>query len=243
MKMKSTEAPSGASIADGSRTVDRRSVVVGLSLAAGAGFSLFNTPRVLAAPIPEERFQRMIPTMVGRWRSRTSSELVLPAQDDLQEKLYENLETRIYEGIGLPSIMMLMAYSSVQKNDVQVHRPEICYPVAGYPILETRPALIDFGSTKIRARELVADRGSVKERIIYWIRVGEEFPVGYAEQRFAMAKLSATVGLPDGLLFRVSTFEESPHYTPQALRLFISAFERAVSEAFKKHVILGAATI
>lgn len=235
-------SPENAPISAGSGggpALDRRSLLVGLCLSAGAAVSYFNTPHALAAPISEKRFQSMIPTTVGGWRSRASSQLVLPTQDDLEEKLYENLETRIYEGSGLPSIMLLIAYSSVQQNDVQVHRPEVCYPVAGFPILETKPALVSFGSVEIDARDLVADRGSTKERILYWVRVGRKFPVGYAEQRFTMAMLSATNGIPDGLLFRVSTFEEGPNYTPEALSRFVAAFASASSESFKKRVLLG----
>ena len=70
-------------------TIDRRSVVVGLGLAAGAAFSYFNTPRALASPIAEARFQGLIPSKVGGWTSRKSAELVVPAEDEGQDKLYE----------------------------------------------------------------------------------------------------------------------------------------------------------
>lgn len=236
---KISETPSYDDRVDGAPIIDRRSVLLGLGLAGGAALSYLHTPRALAAQISEEQFQRMMPQVVGGWRSRTSNELVLPGQDDLQAKLYENLETRIYEGAGLPSIMMLIAYSSIQQNDVQVHRPEVCYPVSGYPILATKEIAINFGPTTINARDLVADRHRTKEHIIYWVRVGDKYPVGWAEQRFEMAKLTAISGIPDGLLFRVSVFEEDPNYTKQSLERFISSFEKSSSKEFKKAVLLG----
>jgi EpsI family protein len=235
--MKNTDIPLKADEPNHAAAIDRRGVIVGLGLAAGAALSHFATPRAIASPIAEPQFQRMIPDRVGGWSSRKSAELVLPAVDEDQEKLYENLETRIYEGDGLPSMMVLIAYSSVQRNDVQVHRPEICYPAAGFPILWTKPATIDVGSRNVYGRELVADRGGLSERIIYWVRVGKEFPIGWADQRLTMAISNAKGITPDGLLFRVSTIEQSPYFSPQVLALFIKAFVATSSHLFKDTVL------
>ena len=218
-------------------TIDRRSVVVGLGLAAGAAFSYFNTPRALASPITEARFQGLIPSKVGGWTSRKSAELVVPAEDEGQDKLYENLETRIYEGNGLPAMMLLIAYSSVQRNDVQVHRPEVCYPAAGFPIVWTKPATIEAGNRTLLGRELLADRGGLNERIIYWVRVGDEFPIGWADQRLTMALSNARGVTPDGVLFRVSTIEEDPERAASALRMFIKAFIATSSPSFRETVL------
>ena len=235
--MKTTDTPPMADKPNQAPVIDRRGVVVGLGLAAGAALSQISAPRAIASPIAEPLFQRMIPEKVGGWTSRRSAELVLPAEDKQQDKLYENLETRIYEGNGLPSMMVLIAHSSVQKNDVQVHRPEICYPAAGFPILWTKPAAIDVGSRQVYGRELVADRGGLSERIIYWVRVGKEFPIGWADQRLTMAISNAKGVTPDGLLFRVSTIEQSPGFSPQALNLFIKTFVAASSRSFRDTVL------
>ena len=235
--MKNTETLPKADEPNQAAAIDRRGVIVGFGLAAGAALSQFATPRAIASPIAEQQFQRMIPDTVGGWTSRRSAELVLPAVDDGQDKLYENLETRIYEGDGLPSMMVLVAYSSVQRNDVQVHRPEICYPAAGFPILSTKPATIDVGPKNVYGRELVADRGGLSERIIYWVRVGKEFPIGWADQRLTMAISNAKGVTPDGLLFRVSTIEQSPGFSPQALAFFIKAFVATSGRAFKDTVL------
>ncbi len=234
----SNTASSASDVREG-KMLDRRSVMIGLGLAAGATLSYFGVSRVSAAAVSEEQFQRMIPEMVEGWKSRKSSELVLPAQDDMQAKLYENLETRVYEGPDLPSIMMLIAYSRAQQNNVQVHRPEVCYPASGYPITANEPTLVDFGGHRISARELVADRDGVNERIVYWVRVGEQFPVGWAEQRFAMAKANALGNVPDGLLFRASVVEEDPNYTAQALQSFIKSFGNSIAGELQNRVFFG----
>lgn len=219
------------------RMIDRRGALIGLGLAAAAAISSLNMPRALAAPIPKERFRKMIPEAAGRWRSRTSSELVTAAPDPFSDKLYQNLETRIYEGDGLPTMMVLLAYNNIQQNDVQVHRPEVCYPAAGFPIVSSKAVSLDFDGRRIAARKLIADRGGPKEEILYWVRVGRDFPVGWAEQRISMALANVGGVSPDGLLFRVSTIEGASGYSPDALEEFLQAFARACSSEFRDNVL------
>lgn len=236
-KMKSTEATSSSGRSNDVWGIDRRGALIGLGLSCGAALSFLRMPTASATPIPKASFQQMIPKTVGGWASRKSAEVVMPATDEGQDELYENLETRIYEGIGLPTIMVLIAYSSVQQNNVQVHRPEVCYPASGFPILWTKPAVLNLGPRQVRARELVAERGGLKERIIYWVRVGSRYPIGWAEQRLTMAASNARGVTPDGLLFRVSTIEESPNFTPSALSDFVNAFVRASTPTFQESVL------
>lgn len=219
------------------RMIDRRGALIGLGLAGAAAFSYLNMPKALAAPIAKDRFNGMIPEAAGGWKSRKSSELVTAAPDPLSDKLYQNLETRIYEGDGLPTMMLLLAYSSVQQNDVQVHRPEVCYPAAGFPIVSSKAVSLDFDGRRIAARKLIADRGGPKEEILYWVRVGRDFPVGWAEQRISMALANVGGVSPDGLLFRVSTIEGASGYSPDALEEFLQAFARACSSEFRDNVL------
>lgn len=219
--------------------IDRRSLIMGLGLTAAGAASYLATPNKNVTRISENDFRRLIPESAGGWTSKSSSQLVLPTNDELQKKLYENLDTRVYEGPGLPSIMFLLAYSSKQQDDIQVHRPEVCYPVAGFPIKESSATTVDFASTKINALELVADRKGTNERILYWVRVGDEYPTDFWMQRLSMAKMSLTTGIPDGLLLRVSVFEQDENYSRRALKSFVQAFSSASSNEFKRRVLLA----
>lgn len=220
-----------------SMMIDRRGALIGFGLAGAAAFSYLNMPKALAAPIPRERFSKMIPEVAGGWRSRKSNELVTAAPDPFTDKLYQNLETRIYEGNGLPMMMVLLAYNNIQQNDVQVHRPEVCYPAAGFPIVSSKPVSLDFSGRHVDARRLIADRGGLKEEILYWVRVGKDFPVGWAEQRISMALANVQGISPDGVLFRVSTIEGTSSYSPHALEDFLQAFVKACPSDFRDKVL------
>lgn len=216
---------------------DRRSLMIGGGLAAAGALYYLRAPVPLAEPVEQASFSAAIPKRVAGWTSRKSQEVVLPPQDDSNE-LYENLETRIYEGPGLPMIMLLIAFSSKQQNDIQVHRPEVCYPASGFPILWTRPTQISVAASSLAARELLADRGGLRERIVYWVRVGNTFPTSWAQQRMTMAMQNLQGAVPDGALFRVSAIEEPDNDTSEAIVSFIEAFLAEVSESFRKSVLL-----
>lgn len=216
---------------------DRRSVLIGTGLAAAGAVSYLAAPKAAARPIAQSRFREAIPERVAGWVSRRSQEIVLPPQDD-SNKLYENQETRIYEGQGLPSIMFLIAFSSVQQNDVHVHRPEVCYPAGGFPITKNEATSIAFAGREFAARELIASRGGLNERIIYWIRVGKFFPTSWRDQRIVMAMSNLTGSIPDGVLLRVSTIENLESNTSPALRNFLEAFLGEVTPAFRQSVLL-----
>ena len=126
--------------------------------------------------------------------------------------------------------MFLIAYSSVQQNDVQVHRPEVCYPMAGYPILTNQPVEARIGNRGIPARYLTADRGALRELILYWTRVGHSYPLNWTQQRIEMARAGLAGALPDGALVRFSLISDSDTGALEMLSQFASQMNNALSQ-------------
>ena len=57
------------------------------------------------------------------------------ASDSLAAKLYGETVGRIYTQASTGAeIMMLLAHGDTQSNDLQLHRPEVCYPAFGFAI-------------------------------------------------------------------------------------------------------------
>lgn len=210
--------------------IDRRGLLLGAGFALCGGASFVATPRQTSSRISEDAFQALLPAKVGGWTARVSSDLILPSADALSDKLYENLKTYTYEGPGLPTIMFLIAYSSVQQNDVQVHRPEVCYPMAGYPILKNQPVEARIGNRGIPARYLTADRGALRELILYWTRVGHSYPLNWTQQRIEMARAGLSGALPDGALVRFSLISDSDTGALEMLSQFASQMNNALSQ-------------
>lgn len=205
--------------------IDRRSLLIGATLIGGAALAFYREPAKVAVAIPDKVFRDLIPRQVANWQSRKSDELVVPQEDDFTAKLYENLETFVYEGANVPTMMLLLAYNSVQQNDVQAHRPEVCYPAGGYPIIFSEELSIKYKGKMISGRYLIAKRDSSSfEHIIYWIRIGDAFPASWARQRLDMALINASGIIPDGALFRVSTINQSSMKNINLVQDFIDKF-------------------
>ena len=218
-----------------SRRFDRRSLLIGAGLAAGAVLAYSRQPLKVAVAMPDKDFRSLIPRHVGNWQSRKSDELVVPQDDEFTAKLYENLETFVYEGENIPTMMLLLAYNSVQQNDVQAHRPEVCYPAGGFPIIFSEELAIKYKGKVISGRYLIAERDSSSfEHIIYWIRIGGAFPASWARQRLDMALINASGIVPDGALFRVSSILETNQKNTGQISHFISKFSEFTDKKLSK---------
>ncbi|MDP1027149.1 EpsI family protein [Sphingomonas sp. KR1UV-12] len=193
----------------GSDPLSRRKLLIGLTVAGTVALSELYVPRRSVPRLTDASFDRLFPHKLGPWRYLSESGLVLPPEDQLSRTLYEQLLTRNYSkavsGGEVGPVMMVLAYSSVQEGRLQVHRPEVCYPAAGFSILENVAAEVRINDDfVIPCRFLTADRGARREYILYWTRVGGSMPIRWFDQRLEMAKANLQGFIPDGLLARVS---------------------------------------
>jgi EpsI family protein len=187
----------------------RRQFLVGGAMLAAAGAAALLAPRRLIAAPPEGILERAIPMQIGAYRYMTASGLVVPPQDELSERIYDAVLTRVYEaGPNDPAIMLLIAYGSAQDSGLQVHRPEVCYPAAGYAIKDTGLAPLA-GVAGAEATYLTVERGDRTEQVYYWTRIGDRFPKDAWAEKLAIFGANIRGGMPDGVLVRVSMLSPS----------------------------------
>lgn len=228
---------------------DRRRLLMGGAMLGVAGLGELLYPRRHVAPITASQFEAFFPSHIGGWTYSAASGLILPPQDQLSKELYEQLLTRVYtfedeaaisEGTvdPLDSVMLLVAYSSMQEGRLHVHRPEVCYPAAGFTILDTREVSVPIGGgQKLPARFLVAQREARLENVIYWTRVGNNFPTRWVEQRVDMAIENVRGMIPDGLLGRISLVGSDPQAAFERLDLFLRSMLGAMKPPGRKMLI------
>lgn len=186
--------------------LDRRKVLLGIGLASVAGFAQARQPQPNTPPLEEGELEDLMPAQIGQWSFMTKSGLVLPPQDALSDRLYDNLVTRIYTNPQGKVAMFLMAYNNQQGGVLQIHRPEICYPAGGFVLSPTQPLDITLaGQRQLPAQVFSADSRTRDEVVLYWTRVGDEFPRQWSQQRLTVAKANVFGVVPDGMLARVST--------------------------------------
>lgn len=185
--------------------VSRRAFVVGGAMLAAGGAAVARIPQPNSPSIGIEKFKAMVPDTVGSWHFQQTSGLVLPPEDALSARLYDNLVTRTYTNPAGEVIMLLIAYKNYQDGVLQIHRPEICYPAGGYQLSPTTATAIPVGGGRsMPANAFSAVGNDRSEQVLYWTRIGEAFPVRWSEQRMAVLRANLARINPDGLLARVS---------------------------------------
>ena len=205
------------------RLVDRRSLIAGGLLLAVGGVANSRRPDKPFRMLPDKpELNPLFPYKVGDWNYQTSSGLILPPPDQLRDRLYNAIITRYYAASNHLPVMMLVAYNGVQDGMLQVHRPEVCYPAAGYTIEKQQIVELNAGGGAEVPGHYMSTRSiSRHEQLIYWTRIGNDFPTQWWEQHWAVAKENLKGRVPDGVLIRFSTAAPDDETALRTLKLFI----------------------
>lgn len=218
------------------RTLNRRALVLGGLLAATGAGAIARQPRAGRRRVEKEQLGKLIPDRFGPWVARSDEGLVLPPRDALSERLYSGLVTRSYYAPGRPPMMLLVAYSNIQDGMLQVHRPETCYPAGGYRLSPTQKVQLSDG---IEANAFAANGVSRIEQVLYWTRIGRDFPSRWLEQRVAVLRANLDGFIPDGVLVRISCLESSLDGALPGMRDFAGSLLRAATPAGRQ-ILIGA---
>lgn len=225
--------------AEGAAGLSRRHLLMGAGLLAVSGLAFARSPQRRYPDLSDEQFMAMFPNSFGDWRVLPISELVMPPESELANKVYQHILTRTYVDKDGVAVMFLAAYNSIQLNNVQLHRPEICYHASGFTIDESQPYDLRVRSDDVVPARLVeATRGSRTETVLYWTRIGEEFPQTWTGQRIAMTKANLEGYMADGLLLRLSTISPDSNQAVTQMSRFMADMVQH-SGAPMRRLVLG----
>lgn len=184
--------------------LSRRNMLIGGVLACASGLAFARQPAVANPPVPEKLFEEWVPSRFGNWKTVSQSGVVLPPPDTLRDRLYDNLVTRVYVAPDHPPVMLLLAYNNAQDGVLQVHRPEVCYPVGGFELSETRNIALAANGRTVPANIFTATAPNRVEQVAYFTRLGTAYPRSWSEQRIAVMRSNLAGEIPDGMMMRVS---------------------------------------
>ena len=219
--------------------MNRRALFAGALCVGGALVAQGLKPHKYVSLLQSTKLDDLVPRRFGAWSSEDVGDpLAINGPGTLSSKLYNQLVTRAYsDGLGQP-ILMLLAHGERQSDELQLHRPEICYPAFGYALLENEPMAVPLGGqVGLPARRLLAKSPSNEESVIYWTRLGEHFPVSFNEQRTARFRDTLAGVVPDGILCRFSTADNTAGAWPR-LEQFVRTLLAATS-APGRRVLVG----
>ena len=220
----------------------RAAMIGGLLVVAGAG-AIAAQPRSFERRRLQIPLDTLIPRAIGGWHVDGTTGLILPEADTLDETLYDDQLSRNYAGPGLPAMMLLIAHGvGGFATGVGVHRPETCYPAAGFTISATRDIILPVAAkARVPARFLTAVRSERQEQIGYWRRISNDFPVSARQEQMLILRRNLVGVIPDGVLVRISTVDPDRDRAGEAIARFATALISACG-AEARQILLGGPT-
>jgi len=203
--------------------VTRRNILIGGVGLACSGLAWAGARKTDIDELPEGALERFVPQTLGPWTAVPTGNVVLPAKGELSDKTYNDVLVRVYRNAAGEGVALLLAYGSLQARDMQLHRPELCYPAAGFVIKSDETVSVRVpNEPPITARLLDTASQTRPEQVLYWTRIGEDFPTTQMAQRWSVVRQNLRGQVPDGILVRTSTVAPDAKTALPLLRGFVA---------------------
>jgi EpsI family protein len=188
-----------------------RSWAIAAFLVAAAVLARAMTPdvtQVVTAPSLEQT----VPQQFGGWTALPSALTPMTVSrnegPDMSQP-YDQTVMRTYANQSGERVTLAVAWGQRQRQEVKIHRPELCYPAQGHAVKSLTSHVFDIESLQaqqpvVGKRMVTADRDGVLEVVSYWIRIGSNYSDSALETRMHILKEGLAGRYADGILVRVS---------------------------------------
>ena len=190
-------------------------IVLGLSMIATALAVQWLQPEPL--PINDrESLARSIPAQFGDWKEVTfAAEQIDPgkgtADEPNMDRPYDDVLMRAYGNSHGEVVLLAVAYGRNQRQEVKIHRPDVCYTAQGFQLIERSPVAMPFrgtAGTPVRGMRMLVKAPGRTEAVSYWIRIGDSFTESAWAIRYHIFKQGLAGQAVDGVLVRASRVEQ-----------------------------------
>src|SRR5687768_18452933 len=187
----------------------RNSVLLVLMLAAsGLALALRPTQKI-ADQGPAIDLETMIPHAFGDWseEQHNSVQMVDPQQQEMIEKIYTQTFSRTYINNHGYRIMLAIAYGDDQRDSMQMHYPEVCYPAQGFLLENKEAGVLTTENGPIPVTRILTSLGRRNEPVTYWTTVGDKVFQGGLQKKLTEMSYGLSGKIPDGMLIRISSID------------------------------------
>lgn len=217
-----------------------RNLLIGLAMVATAIMGLtLNAESLVVNHGPKIDLETMIPKQFGDWRldGAIIPTSASPEQEELLKQIYSQILTRTYVDNRGYRVMLSVVYGDGIDKQLDVHRPEVCYPAQGFKVSENTDLVIHTLFGGLPVRRLVATNGQRIEPISYWIKVGDKAVSSAFERKMTKIKQVLTGRADSGMLARVSTIDTDQVLAYKEQEAFINAMLQAMPEDQRKQLV------
>lgn len=200
-------------------------ILLAVMLIASLGAYALKPTQFLAHSQPMGKLATMVPMQFGDWRGMEVDSLVMPDPQMLAAlaAIYTETLSRTYIDSQGRRIMLSIAYGEDQRDGMNVHYPEVCYPAQGFRAKGESQALIETPYGTIQAQRLEMVMGARNEPITYWTMVGEYQAGKGIDKKMVEMRYSLRGIIPDGMLVRVSSISRDTEQAYRDQEAFIQA--------------------
>ncbi|SEP35536.1 exosortase-associated protein EpsI, B-type [Nitrosovibrio sp. Nv6] len=187
-----------------------RNFLLLILMLAASGLALALRPtQKIADQGPAIDLETIIPTTFGDWHveQQNSVQIVDPRQKEMIDKIYTQTLSRTYINSRGYRVMLSIAYGDDQRDSMQMHYPEICYPAQGFLLEGKEAGNLATGSGSIPVTRILTSLGQRNEPVTYWTIVGDRVFQGGLQKKLAEMRYGMTGKIPDGMLIRISSID------------------------------------
>ena len=180
-----------------------------VAMLAAIGLGHLMTPTTSMSPPGAVDLEAMVPKQFGGWTYVPSAvtQVDLSVKRDGDEgsntRVYDQVLMRTYRNPQGQSVMLALAWGRQQRQEVKIHRPELCYIAQGFRIESSRP-LEGLGDGSVRGTTLLTASTRRFEPVIYWVRIGDTLSSNAWQTRLYILREGIAGRIPDGILVRTS---------------------------------------
>lgn len=189
--------------------IARRTVLMTMAMALTALAAWQLTPRT-AAGARGVALAELVPRRFGEWRELDAPTSAVdprgqrPGETD-PEAPYDDVLMRSYTNARGDVVMLALAYGRHQRQEMKIHRPELCYTSQGYSVLRKSDlALALPGHATIAGARMLVTAPGRNEAVSYWIRIGDLHSHSAWRTRAYIFSEGLQGRVVDGMLVRVS---------------------------------------
>lgn len=185
-------------------------VMGGLMVLSAAGAKVFTPTVFIYKSLPALKLAEVVPTSFADWHEEQvgTGQMVNPETQQTIDKIYAQTLERVYVNQTGQRIMLSIAYGTDQRDSLQVHHPEICYPAQGFQVQSLVNATLATPSGPIAVRRLETSMAGQRfEPVTYWTTIGDRVIEGAVNKKLTELRYASSGLIPDGLLFRVSSID------------------------------------
>lgn len=229
-------------------TINRRNALVfGAACIGAAGVTRAITPS-LTSVAESVDLESRVPKAFGAWQDVPSamSQVRLSTNDDPNiDQPYDQTVMRSYvDTQEKTGVMLALAWGQRQRQEVKVHRPDLCYVAQGYRVVQLEP--VEFTGIGADGRRVVGKRMLAMsdrlggEAVSYWIRIGHIFSESAVDTRLHILREGLAGHILDGILVRGSMRVRRPEEAELAypvIEAFLSKLVNATPPDAKKLLV------